>query len=48
MIEIQGGITIGPGISIGPTPVFAVITDFITEDNLNLVSETGQQFIEEN
>lgn len=48
MIEIQGGITIGPGIVIGPTPVFVVITDFITEDNINLVSETNQQFIEEN
>ena len=48
MIEIQGGITIGPGISIGSTPVFVVIVDFITEDNNNLISETGLQFIEEN
>ena len=47
MIEIGGGITIGAGITIGPES--AIITDFITEDGVdNLISESGDQFIEEN
>jgi hypothetical protein len=49
MIEIGGGITIGAGITIGPVPAFVVVTDFITEDGVNkLISESGDQFIEEN
>jgi hypothetical protein len=45
MIEIQGGITIGPGITIGDVP--ALIADFVTQDNNNLISETGDQFVTE-
>jgi hypothetical protein len=48
MIEVGGGITIGPGIVLGQVPVFVTITDFITEDNNYLVSESGYNFIEEN
>lgn len=47
MIEIQGGITVGGGIIIGQVDAIFVITDFVTEDNNNLISETGDQFIEE-
>jgi hypothetical protein len=45
MIEIQGGITIGGDVIIGDVPVLPVF--FITEDNNNLISETGQFFIDE-
>ena len=45
MIEIQGGITIGAGITIGNVPVF--FNFFITEDDNFLISETDQNFIEE-
>jgi len=45
MVIIQGGITIGPGVVIGPVLVLAV--QFITEDNNYLISETDQNFIEE-
>lgn len=48
MIEIGNGIDIGHGIRIGNYPAIVVITDFITENNNNLISETGDQFIEEN
>ena len=48
MIEIGAGISIGPGITIGQVPVFVTITDFITEDSNYLVSESGDNFIEEN
>ena len=48
MIQIGGGITIGSGIIIGDTPVFVTITNFITEDANNLISENNDQFIEEN
>jgi hypothetical protein len=48
MIQIGGGITIGTGIIIGNSPVFVTITDFITEDANNLISENSDQFIEEN
>ena len=48
MIEIGGGISIGPGITLGQVPVFVTITDFITEDSLYLVSESNDNFIEEN
>lgn len=48
-IEIGSGITIGPGIVIGDKAIVAVINPFVTEDGLdNLISETGDQFIEEN
>lgn len=47
MIEIQGGITIGNGIIIGPVPAIFTINPFITEDDNNLISEIGQDFIEE-
>jgi hypothetical protein len=46
MIEIQGGITIGPGIIIGDVSVPA--TNFITDTTSdNLISETGDQFVTE-
>ena len=48
MIEVGGGILIGPGITLGQVPVFVTITDFITEDSLYLVSESNDNFIEEN
>jgi hypothetical protein len=48
MIVVQGGITIGPGIVLGPEPVPGIVVDFITEDNNFLISETGSNFIEEN
>lgn len=48
MINIGAGITIGPGIVIGNTPAIIIITDFITEDSNFLISETGENFIEEN
>lgn len=48
MIEVGGGISIGPGIALGQVPVFVTITDFITEDSLYLVSESDDNFIKEN
>lgn len=48
MIIIESGIKIGPGITIGIHPTVGVEIDFVTEDNINLISEAGQQFIEEN
>ena len=48
MIEIGPGITVGSGITIGQIQAFVLITDFITEDNLYLTSESGDNFIEEN
>jgi len=48
MIEIGSGITIGPGITIGNKAAIVVTNDFITEDSNFLISETGDQFIEEN
>jgi len=48
MIEIQGGITIGAGITIGPVPVFVETNFFVTQDGVdNLVTETNDPFIEE-
>jgi hypothetical protein len=46
MIDIGAGITIGPGITIGQFPVLGTV-DFVTEGLDNLISETGDQFIEE-
>ena len=48
MIEVGAGITIGPGIVLGQVPVFVTVTDFITEDSLYLIDESGNNFIEEN
>jgi len=45
MIEIGQGILIGTGISIGN--IIAELFYFVTEDNNNLISEVGQDFIEE-
>jgi hypothetical protein len=45
MIELQGGISVGGGVIIGNVPVNPVF--FITEDDNNLISETGQYFIAE-
>jgi hypothetical protein len=47
MIELGPGITVGPGIIIGDTPVFFTPVFFVTEDDNFLVSETDQNFIEE-
>jgi len=46
MIDIGAGITIGPGIVIGQIAVLGPV-DFVTEGLDNLISETGDQFIEE-
>jgi len=48
MIDIGPGITIGAGIVIGNKAAIVVITDFITQDSNFLISETGDNFIEEN
>jgi hypothetical protein len=45
MIDIGGAITIGGQIIIGDVPVFTVY--FITEDDNFLISQTDQNFIEE-
>ena len=42
-IVIEGGITIETGIAIGVD----VAVFFITEDNNQLISETGDSFVEE-
>ena len=47
-IEIQGGISIGGGIIIGNVPVIITYNDFITEDGNFLVTETNDNFVEEN
>jgi hypothetical protein len=49
MIEVGGGISIGPGITLGAVPVFVTITEFITEDSANFfVDQSDNNFIEEN
>ena len=45
MIVIEGGITIERGITIGDG--VQGVVEFVTENNLLLISEDGQQFIEE-
>jgi hypothetical protein len=45
MIEIGGNITIGGQIIISDVPVFTMY--FITEDDNFLVSQTDQNFVEE-
>ena len=47
MIIIGAGITIGPGITLGQPGVPTIVTDFITEDSNFLISEAGNNFIEE-
>jgi len=47
MIEIQGGITIGGSIIIGNVPVVVPIGFFITEDNNDLITEDGNNLIED-
>jgi hypothetical protein len=47
MIELGAGITVGPGIIIGDTPVFFTANLFVTEDDNFLIAETDQNFIEE-
>lgn len=47
MIEIQGGIIIGAGITIGPVPLVIPVYDFVTEDDNNLIAEDSDQFIKE-
>jgi hypothetical protein len=44
-VEIGSGIEIGTGILIGLNQVS--VMEFITEDSNNLISEDGNQFIEE-
>jgi hypothetical protein len=45
MIEIGGAITIGGQIIIGNVPI--TVNTFITEDDNFLVSQTDQNFVEE-
>jgi hypothetical protein len=45
MIDIGLGIQIGPGINIGDFPVF--LSNFVTQDDINLVSQTDSQFVTE-
>jgi hypothetical protein len=45
MIEIQGGITIGGDIQIGDIPANPIF--IVTENDNNLITETGVYFIEE-
>jgi hypothetical protein len=45
MIDLGGNITIGGQIIIGPVSIF--LNDFVTEDDNFLVSETDQNFVEE-
>lgn len=48
MIEIGGDITIGPGITIGPVPVFIETNFFVTQSGVdNLVTQNDEPFIEE-
>ena len=44
-IQIGPGIQIGLGINIGRFPVD--FNNFVTQDDLNLVSETDSQFVTE-
>ena len=45
MIEIQGGITIGPGIQIGDVQVLFVY--FTTEDSNQLITEDNLLLVED-
>ena len=47
MIEIDGGIIIGGGVTIGDVPVFITYNYFITEDGNNLVTQTDDPLVEE-
>jgi hypothetical protein len=48
MIELGAGITIGAGVTIGQTAALVTINYFVTEDDNQLISEDGFEFIEEN
>lgn len=48
MIELGAGITVGAGVTIGQTPALVTINYFVTEDDNQLISEDGFEFIEEN
>lgn len=49
MIEIFSGITIGGGITIGDVPVAPPGADvyFVTQDDVFLITESGEYLIEE-
>jgi hypothetical protein len=46
-VEIGSGIQIGSGILISLDPLPIIIYDFVTEDDNYLISEDGNNFIEE-
>jgi len=49
MIIVGPGIQIGPGINLGNFPAIVTVTDFVTEDGANyLTDESGNNFIEQN
>jgi len=46
MAEIQHGIVVQQGITIGPVPVYITTTYFVTEVSEDeLITESGQQFV---
>jgi hypothetical protein len=48
MIEIQSGIEIGPGITIGQVPAIIVFDFFVTQNGVdNLVTQNNDPFVEE-
>jgi hypothetical protein len=48
MIEIDGNIEIGAGITIGAVPVFIVTNFFVAQNGVdNFVTQTDDPFIEE-
>ena len=47
MIEIDQGIMIGQGIQIGDRPVILVEINLVTENDLDLITQALQNFIEE-
>lgn len=48
MIEIEQGITIGPGIVLGDVPAILVTNFFVTQNGVdNLVTQADDPFIEE-
>lgn len=47
MIEVGAGITIAAGITLGDVPAFVVVYYFITEDDLQLITENDFNLIEE-
>lgn len=47
MIEIQGGIEIGPGIYMGEFPEPSLAVYFVTQADEYLISESGDYFIDQ-